>query len=202
MVAAHDEKIGGNLIDHQAVEDFNEAIQQCDLVDLGFSVSRFTWSNYRTEEGAINSRLDRALCNFSWKTVYPNSNITHLTKTCSDHAPLLLSIISSFDTCPKPFKFQKMWLAHSSFLQTVTNNWSASFQASPMRNFSLKLKCVKEALKNWNKNTFKNIFQNVMDLEDDVLKLEYEFERDPSATNRMELQKTKSKLDIAQLVEE
>jgi hypothetical protein len=51
-------KQGGGEINFNSMRKFQDCVQQCNLLDLGFHGPRYTW-----EGRGIEERLDRALCN-------------------------------------------------------------------------------------------------------------------------------------------
>lgn len=54
---------------------FGERINRCKLGDLGYSGSKFTWSNGREGLANIKKRLDRALSNSEWRTQFPEEYV-------------------------------------------------------------------------------------------------------------------------------
>ncbi|KAF8407459.1 hypothetical protein HHK36_006592 [Tetracentron sinense] len=46
--------------------DFQEAVVECQLVDLGYNGADFTWNNMRKSRANIQERLDRAMVSMSW----------------------------------------------------------------------------------------------------------------------------------------
>ena len=46
----------------EMVIKFREAVQACNLVDMGYKGYPFTWSNRRYGQHFIKERLDRLLC--------------------------------------------------------------------------------------------------------------------------------------------
>ena len=55
-------------------------------------------------------------------------------------------------TLPRPFRFQPMWLSHSSFPALVRDAWmSPTVLSQAISNFETKAK-------EWNKNVFRNLF--------------------------------------------
>ncbi|XP_075080475.1 uncharacterized protein LOC107786790 [Nicotiana tabacum] len=56
-----EEKFGGLPVSLNEVDDFRHCINTCNLTDLGFKGSIYTWWNGRSEEDCIFKRLDRCL---------------------------------------------------------------------------------------------------------------------------------------------
>lgn len=46
-ILSHDEKWGGNQKNDKLINDFSQAMDDCNLIDLGFSGEPFTWCNRR-----------------------------------------------------------------------------------------------------------------------------------------------------------
>lgn len=86
------EKFGGNTISNSRVNLFRDCINNNNLTDLGFKGSKYTWTNkkYRNMWALILERLDRCLANKSWINSFPDSTVTHLARTHSDHCAILL----------------------------------------------------------------------------------------------------------------
>lgn len=70
---------------------FNNLINTCVLIDLGFTGYTFIWNNHRSDRNNIEQRLDRALVNNKWIKKFPNSSIKHLGPLASDHVPIRLN---------------------------------------------------------------------------------------------------------------
>ncbi|XP_060190710.1 uncharacterized protein LOC132619973 [Lycium barbarum] len=84
------EKFGGLPVQFAETEDFRQCIDICQLMDLGFTGSMFTWWNGRSDEACIFKRLDRCLGNQALQNCFPNLEVEHLIKQGSDHSPLLV----------------------------------------------------------------------------------------------------------------
>ncbi|KAL5575065.1 hypothetical protein UlMin_016764 [Ulmus minor] len=98
----------------RSVRQFDELITELELKDLALQNASFTWSNFR--EMLVKCRLDRFLFTEEWGARKNDIRQETGSRTCSDHMPLIL------DTSPvlwgsTPFRFENMWLGHSSFRQ-------------------------------------------------------------------------------------
>ncbi|GAA0159983.1 hypothetical protein LIER_16641 [Lithospermum erythrorhizon] len=72
---------------HWQMENFRRVVQDCGLVDLGYSGFPFTWSNNFISSYSTRVRLDK-----DWKDYYPEAKVTYLSTNTSDHLPLLLQL--------------------------------------------------------------------------------------------------------------
>ncbi|GAA0140492.1 hypothetical protein LIER_35250 [Lithospermum erythrorhizon] len=75
------------------MSDFSQCLQDCNLLNAGFVVSKFTWTN-----GKLSQCLDRVVCDKLCLDTFPVLNVRHLAKTASDHAPLLIELKLLHDT--------------------------------------------------------------------------------------------------------
>lgn len=80
------------------VNDFRHYINTCNLTDLGFKGSIFTWWNGRAEDDCIFKILDRCLANLELQQMLSTLEVTHLSKIGSDHRPMMLT--GSTDATP------------------------------------------------------------------------------------------------------
>ncbi|PKU62204.1 integrator complex subunit 11 [Dendrobium catenatum] len=103
------------------MEDFNVMINDCHLNDIGFCGSPFTWNRAN-----LFQRLDRFLFNHEWLAKFSATNVEHLSRTLSDHAPLLLNINVINHTGNFAFRFLNMWLLHDNFNMVLENNWATA----------------------------------------------------------------------------
>ncbi|KAK4713860.1 hypothetical protein R3W88_019767 [Solanum pinnatisectum] len=116
------EKYGGLPVYFPEVEDFAQCLNICQLGDMGFTVSVFTWWNGRSDEACIFKRLDKCLGNPEFQNMHPNFEVEHLIKQGSDHSPLLLTYKTKTRIIKKPFRFLNFWTDHESIEETVITN--------------------------------------------------------------------------------
>lgn len=81
------DRIGGNLVQGFEFADLEQMMLPIGLFENDTRGPHFTWSNNQMN-GAIYSRIDKALCNKSWFLTYPNCDIKVLNNLISDHNPL------------------------------------------------------------------------------------------------------------------
>ncbi|XP_075080127.1 uncharacterized protein LOC142165483 [Nicotiana tabacum] len=189
-----EEKFGGLPMTLNEIDDFQHCVNTCNLFDLGFKGSIFTWWNGRAEEDCIFKRLDRCLANVEFQQTFPGIEVQHLSKTGSDHSPMYLKCDIETPPIKTPFKFLNFWVEHATFKDVVKENWTADFSANPYILFNHKLKKLKKAISWWSKATFGDIFQKIASMEEVVMVHEAEFEANPTGMNRERLQKVQAEL--------
>lgn len=59
------DKKGGNPINQARAKDFQDIVNYCELIDMGYKGSRYTWLNkrYKRKNSLILERLDCFLAN-------------------------------------------------------------------------------------------------------------------------------------------
>jgi endonuclease/exonuclease/phosphatase family metal-dependent hydrolase len=85
------EKWGANPRREGQMELFRTALEQCNLSDLGYKGSRFTWTNCQPDGNFVKVRLDRAVANSQWCCMFEGASVQVLAARSSDHKPLLLN---------------------------------------------------------------------------------------------------------------
>ncbi|XP_070014070.1 uncharacterized protein [Nicotiana sylvestris] len=165
-----EEKFRGLPVSLIEVDDFRHCINTCNLTDLGFKGSIFTWWNGRSEEDYL-----------SW--IGGNSPV----QIGFDHCPMLLKCDIETPLIKKSFRFLNFWTKHETFKDVVKENWNADFSANHFCIFNYKLKKLKKALSTWSRATYGDIFQKIASLEEVVLVHERQFEVNPTQMNRQRL---------------
>ncbi|KAH0749520.1 hypothetical protein KY290_028752 [Solanum tuberosum] len=91
VVSNAEEKLGGLDVQPADVDDFANCIGDCDFIEVSFRGSPFTWWNGRAASDCIFERLDRVLINHEFQNWFNHTKVEHLSRTGSDHAPMLLN---------------------------------------------------------------------------------------------------------------
>ena len=132
---------------------FRDALDECDLMDLGFVGDKFTWKGKRAG-GLVLERLDRATATNGWFARFPGTKVRHLNTHSSDHKAIAVKF-DGITPCPnKPFKFEQMWLKDSGCSETVVSAWGSNSGAVTMPIVAGKIKKCGEKLTVWSKNSF------------------------------------------------
>lgn len=76
------DRVGGIITQATETLDFLACINASGLLDLGYNAEKLTWSNNR-----VWSRIDRALSNLGWLSLFSTVQVSHLARLSSDHSP-------------------------------------------------------------------------------------------------------------------
>ncbi|KAL3617220.1 hypothetical protein CASFOL_038967 [Castilleja foliolosa] len=87
-ITSQSEKKGGLPYASSSKHSLYDNLDSLGLIDLGFAGNPFTWSNQRTGSANIQQRLDRAVANCNWISLFPKAIITHLPAIASHHSPI------------------------------------------------------------------------------------------------------------------
>ncbi|XP_060170496.1 uncharacterized protein LOC132601433 [Lycium barbarum] len=85
-----DEKLGGRPHRTHKSMYFITCMEDSDLSAIGFSGPRYTWCNNFPHSKRVWKRLDRILINDEWTQLFPHNSVRHLSRSGSDHRPVLL----------------------------------------------------------------------------------------------------------------
>ncbi|XP_042950186.1 uncharacterized protein LOC122282294 [Carya illinoinensis] len=141
-----------------------------ELKFLGKSYSRCNGHAGNTRSWA---RLDRSLVDQKFLGAFPDSVMRYLPRTSSDHAPMVISLVKSFEGYgPAPFRFQQMWVDHVDFARCVREVWDQTDDSGALMKLVAKLKRVRVALKAWNKVVFGWTSGHIQELEDRIERLD------------------------------
>ncbi|XP_077231897.1 uncharacterized protein LOC143865141 [Tasmannia lanceolata] len=149
-----DKRWGGADPNISDMNEFNDCIEDCSLLDLRSVGQILSWNN-RSRTGNLKlRRLDRALVNEEWLQVFPTSYVHYKNPGLSDHAPIIVPTSPVHNTGGKPFKFHNMWLSDTSLYEVVERAWNMKIRGNPMFKIFKKLQGTKRAIKDWNRNSF------------------------------------------------
>lgn len=169
---------GGDFYVNRALK-FGSMIDNCNLIDLGFSGPKYTWHRNIQGRCKLSKHLDRTLADFSWRTYFPEATVRHLHRLYSDHNPILINLCeSSLRRGTRPFRFEVVWVSRPLYYDVV-EAWNQENGTAVNG-----LDCVKKASIAFNKQIFGNIFK-----------------REKIITNRLQgIQKALEKVDSISLI--
>ncbi|KAG7543424.1 Reverse transcriptase zinc-binding domain [Arabidopsis thaliana x Arabidopsis arenosa] len=128
-------------------------IHNCGLIDFPFKGNSFSWVG-RRRNGLIKCRLDRALGNEDWHTIFSHTNVEYLRLWGSDHRPILANILSKEKKLSRRFQFDKRWLGKEGLEEAIQLGWGAPIPDEP--DLVKKIQSCRRAISNWRKSDAAN----------------------------------------------
>lgn len=128
------EKVGGSQRSESLMHNFRDALEECDLHDLGFVGDAFTWrNNHHDVQMYIKERLDRAVANGLWRSRFPLVRVINGDPRQSDHMPVILETGGrGREEWVRPMeilkKFEARWLEEEDCGMKVEEAWTAALE--------------------------------------------------------------------------
>ncbi|GJV19995.1 RNA-directed DNA polymerase, eukaryota, reverse transcriptase zinc-binding domain protein [Tanacetum coccineum] len=141
-----DERFGSQF-DSSMTNDFNDFIEENDLIDPPLGGYQYTWVNKMATK---MSKINRFLLSERVTDSFPNIVATILDKGIPDHRPIMLHEVTN-DYGPTPFRFFHSWLDCADFEELVTTSWTSDYSGdlNPMYLVKKKLQRLKNLIKSW-----------------------------------------------------
>lgn len=86
------EKIGGAQRGDEEGRDFRQILHAFGLLNIKHFGYQFSWAGTRNNE-TVQCRLDITVTNQAWTKLFPQAEATYLQKVCSDHSPVLTTLV-------------------------------------------------------------------------------------------------------------
>ncbi|XP_062021063.1 uncharacterized protein LOC133737552 [Rosa rugosa] len=131
---------------------FRQTMTECDLHDMGFVGSIYTWASKFTKE-----RLDRGFQSPQWRNWYPCSRVVTLPPVESDHSPLLIEVSPEkrvFWKSTKRFRFKEMWHGHSDCMSIIQKGWLQPLSGNGKLQVGMKIGHTSQDLMHWYQHVF------------------------------------------------
>jgi exonuclease III len=143
-ILSNSEKAGGLARPQVCMDNFRNALQTCELVDLGFEGDLYTWRNHsRDAEKYICERLDRATASIEWYAMFSNFKVVHCEPYHSDHRPVIVYLDDGALPIGRyvkgPFRFEARWLQEEGCDEIIEKAWKEGWVKGAV--------CVSDALK-------------------------------------------------------
>jgi hypothetical protein len=127
-VLCGDEHLGSSDRSEAQMSMFRDCIEECGLVDLGFTGPWFTWSNRQRGEDLVLVRLDRAVANAALMELFDGFRVENVITTTSDHLAISVTL-TSLDDAPRQqpvqqmFRFEAAWLRAPDYREVMERSW-------------------------------------------------------------------------------
>ena len=70
-----EDKLRGRSVNISRALRFQDCLDSCRMIDIGFFGTRFTWSNQRPLMNLIQERIDRVFVNAEWNGLFPEVSV-------------------------------------------------------------------------------------------------------------------------------
>ena len=148
-----DDKFGGRSVNIGRAMRFQKCLDNCRMMDSGFTGPRYTWSNHRPLSDLVQERINRVFVNSKWNDLHLEAAVFHLEKNTLIPLPCKVVFKQQLKFHPpRSFRFQPMWLSHPSFLGVVRDAWT-----NPPSLHQAKSTFIEKA-NAWDRAEFRNLF--------------------------------------------
>ncbi|XP_071678560.1 uncharacterized protein [Lolium perenne] len=146
--------------------EFRKTLSFCNLHDLGCCGPLWTFDNKQKERRNVRARLDRDVASDSRMSMFPDSKVTNIVSTRSDHLPILLEIEKhpKSNRQPELPRYERMWEREPSLPAAIEGAWTGSPPCSSLGDLMSKLKNTRSHLKEWSEQNFGNVAKSIKKL--------------------------------------
>ncbi|KAL0318096.1 UNVERIFIED_CONTAM: hypothetical protein Scaly_2865400 [Sesamum calycinum] len=120
-------------------------------------------------------RLDRALSNQAWASLYPTARVSRIYEGCSNHTALLLTTDGNWErrnvSKQQLFRFEAAWLRSEDCKGLIAMTWAGGEDVDPMVSLLKKFRSYRLHLTIWDKSGFGNISKRIKEI-GEILKVE------------------------------
>ena len=102
-------------------------------------------------------RLDRAVVDSDWMSLFPNYQVHHLTSSRYDHCPVLVRLQYNVNRQIPVRRYETYWERESSLAEDINDAWSMHIRPKDLGDVSANLKGVMESLHAWSRKTIGSV---------------------------------------------
>jgi hypothetical protein len=138
------------------MRNFREALEVCELVDLGFSEVAYTYDNKISGRANVQVRLDRAVADNTWRNIFAESRVVHRVTPCSDYCAIILECMKEDVQRPRPSRrhYEVMWERNPSLPERIAMAWKDAGPKHNLGDIRLGLGRLTGNLQDWSKANF------------------------------------------------
>lgn len=104
-------------------------IRNIGLLEFLARGNKMSWQGRRNKV-MVKCRLDRALANEDWHTLFPCSYTEYLGLVGSDHRPIVASLDDKIQKRRGQFRFDKRWLGQEGLMESIEIGWKDTRESS------------------------------------------------------------------------
>lgn len=169
------EKEGGAPRSESCMAKFRQALEDCQLHDLGFVGDAFTWRNHHhLASNYIKERLDRAVANGAWRARFPLVRVINGDPRHSDHRSVIVETgATEKQQWGQPLeimqKFEARWLEEEECQARVEEAWENALEGGQTRLMEIQSRVLKE-LWAWDRTVLGELKKRVKNLRKELEK--------------------------------
>jgi len=130
-------------------------IRDTGLLEFPARGNQMSWQGRRKQgkkkKVMVRCRLDRALANEDWHTLFPCSYTEYLRMVGSDHRPVVAYLDNKVTRRRGQFCFDKRWIGQEGLLDSIERGWGEFSEANP-GDFISKITNCRHEISTWRKN--------------------------------------------------
>jgi hypothetical protein len=128
---------------------FREAVEDCELQDLGFSGLPYTWDNRQEGLANVKARIDRAFGNEALLNLFQVVKVKHVSTVESDHC-LIVTELQKYNqqrfAGRRTFRYENVWQTHGDYDKVVAELWHNAEKGTGLEGFAKSLTSVEKGL--------------------------------------------------------
>jgi hypothetical protein len=153
---------------------FKQALEDCNLHDLGFCGDPFTWRNNSSDaNNYIRERLDRAVATPDWCDHFPLYRVVNGEQGHSDHRPIIIHLDDDQwgqqgrRRQAANFRFEASWIDEEMCKTVIENAWHREM-AGGAHSVTEALKGVAGDLKHWSSTSLGDMEKRIARLKKEI----------------------------------
>lgn len=153
-ITGNHEKEGGTIRNQASFVLFNDMIRNTGLLEFPARRNKMSWQGRRNKV-MVKCRLDRALANEDWHTLFPCSYTEYLGLVGSDHRPIVAFLEDKVQKRKGQFRFDKRWIGQNGLRETIERGWddtSRNNVGGSASNFVSRIISCRHEISTWRKN--------------------------------------------------
>lgn len=141
------------------MEGFQNAVDACGFLDLGFIGLPYTWDNRQQDGNNIKVRLDHAFANAAFSDLFRDTKVQHVQTTESDHCCLIIECCRARKSKRRKrrFKYENMWRRDPSYVKVVEDAWEDAGTVQNLGQLQATLGKVQSSLQVWERSSFGSV---------------------------------------------
>jgi hypothetical protein len=147
---------------------FQEATDDCELLDLRFSGAPYTWDNRHEGLANVKARIDRDFGDITLMQMFPIIKFRHIDLVESDHclvvAELRIHQAPHMRRSARSFRYKDVWQTHADYGKVVKELWEDAQHGLGLSGLMSSLNSIQLGLDKWGATTFGNFKKKMANL--------------------------------------